>query len=129
SDGHLSASHSISFRDLQVQYLAVVWRNVDLDANIGQSPSPASIPTGWAPLSTGSIAQARTTSSQLIWTSRFTVGRLQRAVCPRTEQREELLLPCGHLHKAGTWWLLRNKGQRIRQRSGRVLSSEQECRA
>src|SRR5215831_15040992 len=39
-----------------------------------------------------SISQARTTASQLIWTSRLTVGRLHGAVCPRTEQRKELLL-------------------------------------
>src|SRR5215831_15386419 len=67
-----------------------------------------------------SISQARTTASQLIWTSRLTVGRLHGAVCPRTEEREELLLPCGHLHKAGTWWLLRDRGHR---RVGAVAGS------
>jgi hypothetical protein len=76
-----------------VEYSAVVWRNDELDANIRQSPSPATDGMGTAQYGLDF------TGPNISITANLDFGRLQRAVCPRTQQREELLVPCGHLPK------------------------------
>jgi hypothetical protein len=114
-----------------VQYSAVVWRNGELDANIRQSPSPATDGMGTAQYGLDFTGPNNSITANLDFTAHGWTSTTGGVSADRTEGRvtpslrisaQRRYLVAAQRRGAPDWsaqW----------PRRFRVLSSEQECRA